>query len=64
MATKTFEGKSTKSLEDAIKNAIDQDPKGDGQTDMFYYKVVDFRCEFGGFVLSTTYIVKLERTKK
>jgi len=59
---KTFEGQSTESVEDAIKNAIDQDPKNDAATDLFKYKIVDFTCEYGGFVLSTTYKVKIERT--
>jgi hypothetical protein len=59
----SFEGQSGNSIEDAIKDAIAKDPKGDVGTDLFHYRVADLKCDFGGIVEATTYKVKLERVK-
>ncbi len=61
---KLFEGQSQKSIEEAIQNAIANDPRGDAGTDLFHYKVADLNVDWGGIVQTTTYKVKLERIKQ
>jgi flavin-binding protein dodecin len=60
-AKKTFNGQSGTSIEEAIKNAIETDPKVDPGTDIFNYEVVKLKVDFGGFTAATTYRVVLER---
>ena len=61
MVTKTFEGQPDKSVEEAIKNTIEQDPRGDEGTDIFHYRVAETMCDFGDFTRAYTYKVKIER---
>jgi hypothetical protein len=61
MAKQTFEGTSLESYEEAVKNAIETDPRGDERTDRFEYTVVNMTCVFGGFTHQYNYNVKLER---
>ncbi|TWJ03202.1 hypothetical protein JN11_00739 [Mucilaginibacter frigoritolerans] len=60
-AKKSFKGQSEVSIEDAIKNAIGSDPRGDQGTDEFNYDVAHLKVIWGGFAQTTTYKVILER---
>ncbi len=63
MAALDFKGESTESIEDAIKKAIDSDPKGDQGTDIFNYEVDKINVVFGGFIPTTTYKVTIKRAE-
>jgi len=58
-AKKSFKGQSETSIEDAIKNAIGSDPRGNQGTDN--YNVADLNIVWGGFTQAITYQVILER---
>lgn len=61
---KIFQGKSENfSLEEAMKDAISKDPKGDPGTDIFNYEVIETKCSFGGFVETYRLYVKIKRIK-
>jgi hypothetical protein len=60
-AKNSFKGQSETSIEDAIRIAIQSDPKSDPGADIHNYNIAHLNIVWGGFTQPTIYQLTLER---